>query len=155
MAKAPVLKTGGRKPLQVRILCPPLEVRDMRSILGCTLLLAAFSMNCRTMKPVGVEHVNLLKPDRVWVTGVDESVVVLSSPHVVGDTLAGYVNGRHEQLLTSGLKEVKVRTSAPTRTALLAAAIAVGLGGVFIAVAAQDNTKYYRPLPCSESDPNC
>src|SRR5882757_5640930 len=24
MAKAPVLKTGGRKPLQVRILCPPL-----------------------------------------------------------------------------------------------------------------------------------
>jgi hypothetical protein len=23
MAKAPVLKTGGRKPLQVRILCPP------------------------------------------------------------------------------------------------------------------------------------
>ena len=26
MAKAPVLKTGGRKPLQVRILCPPLEL---------------------------------------------------------------------------------------------------------------------------------
>ena len=26
MAKAPVLKTGGRKPLQVRILCPPLDL---------------------------------------------------------------------------------------------------------------------------------
>ena len=28
MAKAPVLKTGGRKPLQVRILCPPYELRN-------------------------------------------------------------------------------------------------------------------------------
>src|SRR6266550_505141 len=26
MAKAPVLKTGGRKPLEVRILCPPLQL---------------------------------------------------------------------------------------------------------------------------------
>ena len=31
MAKAPVLKTGGRKPLQVRILCPPLDLRSWSS----------------------------------------------------------------------------------------------------------------------------
>src|SRR4051812_9277878 len=33
MAKAPVLKTGGRKPLQVRILCPPFRPRPERELM--------------------------------------------------------------------------------------------------------------------------
>src|ERR1700704_1796180 len=43
MAKAPVLKTGGRKPLQVRILCPPSTHpgRFMHAVVALVLSLSA------------------------------------------------------------------------------------------------------------------
>jgi hypothetical protein len=104
----------------------------MRSIMGCTLLLAALlSAACHTMKPVSLEQLTALKPDRAWVTDADQSVVVVSRPQVVGDTLVGYVKGTYEQLPSAGLKQVIVQRSAPTRTALLATGIALGLGVAF------------------------
>jgi hypothetical protein len=108
----------------------------MRPILGCTLFLAVLSsVACHTMKPVSLEQINLLKPDRAWVTDVDQSVVVVSRPQVVGGALAGYVNGTYATLPSAGLKQVSVQRSAPTRTAMLAVGIAATFGGAFFAIA--------------------
>ena len=108
----------------------------MRPMVGCALLLAALaSAACKTMKSVTLDQLNVLGPDRVWVTESDQSVVLIDEPKVVGDTLVGYMGRRHEKLLSAGLKQLRVQTPAPTRTALLAVGIAAGLGGFLIAIA--------------------
>ena len=107
----------------------------MRSIVGCTLLVAALaSAACRTMRPVSLEELNALKPDLVWVTDAHHSAVVMFEPQVVGDTLEGYVNGKYAHLPSAGLKQVTVRGPAHARTVLLAVGITAGLGGLLLAV---------------------
>jgi hypothetical protein len=107
----------------------------MRSIVSCTLLLSLLANTaCRTTKPVSLEQLNALKPERAWVTNQDQSVVVVSSPQVVGDTLVGYVAVRYERVPSAGLKQVTVRTVAPARTALLAIGIAAAFAAAFLAV---------------------
>jgi hypothetical protein len=105
----------------------------MRSIVGGTLLVAALA-GCRTMKPVSLAEVHLLKPDRVWVTDAHQAVVVVFDPQVTGDTLAGYVNNKYAHLPSADVKRVAVRGSAPVRTVLLVVGAAAGLGGILAAV---------------------
>jgi hypothetical protein len=102
------------------------------------------------MRSVNLEQLTALKPDRAWVTGADQSIIVVSSPQVVGDTLVGYVNGKYEHLPSAGLTHVTVQASAPTRTALLAMGVAAMLGGVAIAVTAGDDVHPLHPT-CSGS----
>ena len=107
----------------------------MRTILVGTLLLAALSSAaCKTMKPVTLDQLNAMKPNRAWVTSTDQSVVLVSGPQVVGDTLVGYVNGTYEEMPSAQLKQVVVQRPASTRTALLVATIAVGMGGFIYAI---------------------
>lgn len=114
----------------------------MRSIVGCTLLVAALaSAACRTMKPVSLEQLSALSPDRAWVTHADDAVVVVFVPQVVGDTLAGYVNGQLTQLPRADLKQVTVRRPAPMRTALLVVGVAAGVGGLLAALSGSGNTQ--------------
>jgi hypothetical protein len=109
----------------------------MRLIVGCALLLGALaSAACQTMKPVTLEQLVALKPNRVWVTEADQSVVIVTGPiNVIGDTLVGYVAGTYAEMPTSSLKQFVVQQAATTRTALLVSAIAVGVGGFVYAVA--------------------
>lgn len=75
----------------------------MRPLLGSTMLLAALtSTACRTMKPVSLEQLNVLKPDRVWVTDADRPVVVVSGPHVVGTRWWGSSMGTTSSCRTPG-----------------------------------------------------
>jgi hypothetical protein len=114
----------------------------MRAIVGSTLLVAALaSAACRTMRPVSLAEVNLVKPDRVWVTNANHSVVVVFDPQVVGDTLAGYVNNKYTHLPSAGLKQVAVRGPAPTRTVLLVVGVAAGLSGIFAVVSGSTPTQ--------------
>jgi hypothetical protein len=107
----------------------------MRTILVGTLLLAALaSAACKTMKPVTFDQLNAMKPPRAWVTSNDQSVVLVSGPQVVGDTLVGYVNGTYEEMPRAQLKQVVVQAPAGTRTALLVGVITVGLGGFVYAI---------------------
>lgn len=107
----------------------------MRTIMVGTLLLVALSSAaCKTMKPVTLDQLNALKPPRAWVTANDQSVVLVSGPQVVGDTLVGYVNGTYEEMPSAQLKQVVVQRPANTRTAILAVGIAVGLGGFVVAI---------------------
>jgi hypothetical protein len=103
----------------------------MRSILGCTLLLAALaSPACHTTRPVSLEEINVVRPARVRVTDRDRSVVLVF-PRVLGDTLSGYVQGKKSKLPNASVKQMTMRTPAHTRTTLLVVGIGAGLGGLF------------------------
>ena len=103
----------------------------MRVTIGSALLLAALgSAACKTMKAVELNQLVALKPDRVWVTEADQSVVVVDGPiNVMGDTLVGYVGGKYEEMPMTGPHKLVVQRPATTKTALLIGAIAVGFGG--------------------------
>ena len=115
----------------------------MRLIIGCALLLAALtSAACHIMKPVTLDQLVALKPDRVWVTDADQSVLIVAGPiNVLGDTLVGYVNGKYEEMPTGSLKQFVVQSPAKTRTVLLVAALAVGFSGFAYAVAGSGASK--------------
>lgn len=118
-----------------------------------TLLLAALSSAaCHTMKPVSLDQLNVLRPDRAWVTESDRSVVLLEDPKVVGDTLLGYV-GRHRTKLPSAeLKQLRVRAPAPARTVLLAVGTAAGLAGFLVAIAGNGQSQIVTPIAGAPGD---
>lgn len=125
----------------------------MRPMAGCTLLLAALaSAACRTMKPVTLDQLSALGPDRVWVTESDQSVVLIDEPKVVGDTLVGYVGRKHERLPSASLKQLRVRTSAPVRTTLLAVGVIGGLVGLLASVGGSGPSQIQGPASGGSAD---
>jgi hypothetical protein len=128
--------------------------------MGCALILAALSSAaCHVMRPITLAQLAVMKPDRAWVTASDKSVVVLTGPiNVLGDTLVGYVNGAYEEILPGRLKQVIVQKPAPRRTAMLAVAIAVGIGGFAYALAGIGASPVQNPIAgdCDKhpGDPN-
>ena len=108
----------------------------MRWTMGCALLLTTLSSAaCHTMKPVTMAELNAMHPQKAWVTESDQSVVVVSGPEVVGDTLVGYVKGVYEEMPSAQFKQVMVEKPATTKTVLLVSAITVGFGGMVFALA--------------------
>jgi FlaG/FlaF family flagellin (archaellin) len=131
----------------------------MRLMVACTLLLAALSSTaCHTKKSVTMDQLHALQPERAWVTGADQSVVLIRGPQVIGDTLAGYINGVYEEMPATHLKQVMVEAPATTRTVLLVGAITVGLGGMIYALlGTSSGEKYVGSDYCEEhpEDPAC
>jgi Kef-type K+ transport system membrane component KefB len=83
----------------------------------------------------------------VWVTEADQSVVLVTGPvNVIGDTLVGYVAGKYEEMPSSSLKQIVVQSPASTRTALLVAAIGVGIGGFVYAIAGSGSSSMVNPI---------
>jgi hypothetical protein len=110
------------------------------------------------MKPVTLDQLNALRPERAWVTEGDQTVVVVSGPQVVGDTLVGYVNGVYEEMPTAQFKQVLVRRPATAKTVLLVGAITAGFGAmVYALIGSSDPGKYLGSDYCEEnpSDPDC
>ena len=125
----------------------------MRPIVGCTLVLAALaSTACHTMKPVSLEQLNVLRPERAWVTESDRSVVLLDDPKVVGDTLVGYVGRRRAKLPSAELQQLRVRAPAPARTTLLVVGSVAALGGFLIAVAGTGQSQIVTPIAGAPGD---
>ncbi len=92
----------------------------MRSNVVCALLLATLSSAaCTTKKTVTMDELNAMKPLKAWVTEKDQTVVLVSGPQVVGDTLVGYINGVYEEMPAAQLTQLMVETPAKTRTYLL------------------------------------
>ena len=100
----------------------------MRPAMGCALILATLSSTtaCKTMRPVTLEYLRSAQPSRVWVTRADQSVVIVSGPQVLGDTLVGYVGQTFEEIPAAAVKQVKVRMSAPGKTVALVAGSVIG-----------------------------
>ena len=123
----------------------------MRPILVCALLLAALvGAACKTMKPVTLEQLNVLKPERAWLTEKDQTVILVSKPQVVGDTVVGYVNGKYEEMPSSQFTRVVVQKGATSRTVLLVAVIAAGFGGMAYALTGGGATNKCDPSYCEE-----
>jgi hypothetical protein len=101
---------------------------------SAVLVAVLASAACKTMKTVTLDEMALLGPECVWVTDSDQSVLLLWEPTLVRDTLVGYVGKHREKLSSDGVKQVRVKTAAPTRTALLVAGFAVGLTGFLVLV---------------------
>jgi hypothetical protein len=100
----------------------------MRTAMGCALILATLaSAACHTMSPVALDQLRGIQPNRVWVTRGDQSVVVVSNPQVLGDTLVGFVNRKYQVMPLASLKQLRVARAAPRRTAALVVAGIVGL----------------------------
>jgi hypothetical protein len=103
--------------------------------MGCAVLVAALSSAaCHTIKPVSMDELNAMKPKQAWITETDQSVVVITGPQVVGDTLVGYIKGVYEEVPVSQFKGVSVEKNATSKTVLLVSAITVGFGGMVYAL---------------------
>jgi hypothetical protein len=103
----------------------------MRTAIGCALIMTMLSSSaCHTMKPVALDQLAGIQPTRVWVKRDHQSVVLVSNPKVFGDTLVGFINRKYAVMPRASLGQLLVKTSAPTRTAVLIAAGALVLGGV-------------------------
>ena len=126
----------------------------MRPTIGGALLIGALaSAACQTMKPVTLDQLVALKPNRVWVTEADQSVVIVTGPiNVLGDTLVGYIAGKYEEMPTGSLKRFVVQRPASTRTALLVSSIAVGIGGFVYAIAGSTSGNMGPPPIAGDCD---
>ena len=107
----------------------------MRPLTYALLLTTLASAACTTMKPVTLDQMTVLGPEKAWVVEHDQSVVLMYEPKIVRDTLTGYVGRYREKMPSARVKEVRVQTKAPTRTALLVGGIAAGLAGFLVYVA--------------------
>jgi hypothetical protein len=124
----------------------------------CALLLTALAgVACHTVKPVTLDELNAIRPERAWLTQSDQSVVIISDPQVVGDTVVGYINGAYEELPSTLVKQIQVERPATSRTVLLVSAIAVGFGGMAYALTGGGPEGGKDPSYCEEheEDPAC
>lgn len=105
-----------------------------RPIICALLLTTLASAACSRMKTVTLDQMSRLGPERIWVTESDESVVLLYEPKVVRDTLVGYVGKHKEKMPSAGVKQVRVQTAAPTRTAALVVGLTASFVGMLVVV---------------------
>lgn len=100
----------------------------------CTILLTTLGTGaCTTLRPVAApqQFIPTARPDRIWVTRTDNSRVLVEGPRLMGDTLAGFVRGRYEEMLLPDARWIQVRQPAPRRTALFVAGTTVLAAGLF------------------------
>ncbi|HUL50801.1 MAG TPA: hypothetical protein VLT79_12360 [Gemmatimonadales bacterium] len=83
---------------------------------------------CHTMRPVAAGDLTSTSIDRVWVTRTDYSTIIISAPHVTGDTLAGFVDGVYREMLLTDTKSIEQRVTARGRTT----ALSVGIGAAVL-----------------------
>jgi hypothetical protein len=95
--------------------------------LACLMSIAA----CHTLRPVAAAQVRTTSEPRLWVTRADHSTLVLDDPRVHGDTLSGVMRGEARRVALSDAIAIRVRRSAPLRTAVVVvASSALLLGGL-------------------------
>ena len=131
----------------------------MRPILvGTLFLVALLSPACKTLKPVTLDELRVMRAEQVWITQNDQTVVVVSAPQLLGDTLVGYVNGKYEEIPTAQFKQVVAEKVATGKTAALVSVIAVGFGAmVYALIGGKGDTRVCDPSYCEEheEDPCC
>lgn len=109
---------------------------------------------CYTMRTVTFGELGTARPGAVWITKADESVIVVETPRVFGDTLVGYINGEFQELPNTDMTGFKVKRMAGAKTAGLIGASAAAVGVFVVMVTGTGN--FFDPqtnLDC-EDDPN-
>lgn len=92
---------------------------------------------CSTLQPVATpqQFIPASRPNRIWVTQSDNSTLMFEAPRLLGDTLAGFVGGRYQEVLLPEVRWMGVRQPAPRRTTVLVASLVV-VGAGLIAMLA-------------------
>lgn len=113
----------------------------MRAVaIGGVVALATFAgLACHTMASVPVNQLGALKPSRAWLKMGDHSVVEVSGPQVMGDTVVGYVKGEYHELPLANVTGVTVQKTSAGKTLALVASSMVVLGGLAYVVASASN----------------
>jgi hypothetical protein len=109
---------------------------------------------CTTMKPVTLEQLGAIRPAEVVVTKADQSVIVVSGPQTMGDTLLGYVNGQFEEIPGDHVRTMLVKRPARKKTiALVAVGIAAVAGTAMMISQQGDHVDPAATLDCDD-DPD-
>ena len=130
----------------------------MRALVGCLLVAASFSsLACHTKAQATLDQLGTIKPSRAWVTLGDKSVVEISGPQVLGDTLVGYVNGVYQELPAAEVKGVTVQKSATGKTVALVAASTLAFGGFAYLITSSASSKSDNgpTVECQENPDRC
>ncbi|HUL03397.1 MAG TPA: hypothetical protein VLV16_09245 [Gemmatimonadales bacterium] len=118
---------------------------------------ALSSVACHTMAPATLDQLGTMKPSRAWVTLGDKSVVEISGPQIMGDTLVGYVNGVYQELPAATVKSVTVQKTSTGKTVALVVASTVAFGGfAYLITSAASNQDDKGPtVECQENPDRC
>jgi hypothetical protein len=130
----------------------------MRAPLALALVVTTLSsVACHTLAPVKLDQLGTMKPSRAWVTLGDKSVVEISGPQVLGDTLVGYVNGVYQELPASTVTGVQVQKAATGKTVALVAASTIAFGGFayLITSSASSSDSKGPSIECQENPDRC
>lgn len=115
----------------------------MQQLVIRTLAIAAAlaGSSCYTMRPVTFGELGAARPGAVWITREDQSVVIVETPRVFGDTLVGYVNGEFHELSAAELNAhlYRVRRMAGARTARLVVASLLSAGTFAFLISSSGN----------------
>ena len=108
---------------------------------GAGLALLAALAGCETFAPVGgaapQAYLDTTQPGLVAVTRRDQSVVLLSGPHMVGDTVVGVVNRELAKIPLSEITGMAAPRLATAKTIAFIAAGAVAVGGGMVLLMSQ------------------
>lgn len=128
----------------------------------CAAFLACMAGSaCKTMKPVSLDQLGALKPDKVWVkdTTQGNQMMLLTQPQFVNDTLVGFAGGNYQELPRAHIEQVQVQENATTRTVLLSVGIAAAIGGFAYAITGSGGSKTTNAMAgdCDKhpDDPSC
>jgi hypothetical protein len=102
------------------------------------------------MTSVGTAH-------RAWVTLPNQSVVEVSGPKVINDTLVGYVGGEYKEIPASDVKQIRVREWNRGKTALVGVLglAAFGAGAYAITAGGKSTPKDETGGTCIENPDRC
>ena len=124
----------------------------MRSSLPCWLILINLSSAaCHTMRPVALDELSAERPSQVWVTKVDQSVVVLSGPQILENRLVGFVDDVYQVIPAEDVRRIVMRRPAGGRTAALVVTGAAGATLLFVALAGTGDYLH----PCARDTAKC
>ncbi|HUK21847.1 MAG TPA: hypothetical protein VLV45_09885 [Gemmatimonadales bacterium] len=85
------------------------------------VLAAPLTLACHSLRPVSPTQLNPVHAhNRVWVTGLDHSVVELQDPEVNHDTLNGIVDGEPQRIALDDVVIIQALQSDPAKTAVVA-----------------------------------
>lgn len=106
----------------------------MRIRLMAALAALCGSTGCFAMHAVTFDDLSVQRTSRVWVTGADESTVLVYDAQVFRGKLVGFIDGKYRELPADALKEMRVRRLATARTIGVVAAGIAGFAAVAVLV---------------------
>lgn len=118
---------------------------------GICVGLAALAVGCTSRQSIERprQYIAQERPGRIWVTH-QGSVLEVTGPRLLGDTLVGFFNGEYQEVVVPNLGVVEAERTDRTRTALLVGGIVAGIGlGSYMLWGADSGAPQ---VPCDECE---